>query len=132
MGSMNAAAGSGRTTTMKRDMIERSAVIVRNPRVEYRKLVDRGGAVLLNLETAAYHGLNETGSLIWETVGSGMTIDELVPRVAVHFEEAPPSLHTEIDAFVEDLVRRDLLRITESVTTLEETAGRPVEQDGGG
>ena len=86
-------------------------MIVRNPRVEYRKLADAGGAVLLNLDTAAYHGLNETGSLIWESVGDGMTLATLIPRVASFFEDPPPSLADEISAFIEDLIRRDLLRV---------------------
>lgn len=86
-------------------------MIIRNPRVEYRKLADGGGAVLLNLDTAAYHGVNETGSLIWESVREGKTLEDLVPQVAAVFEDAPPSLSEEIAAFVEDLVERDLLRI---------------------
>jgi hypothetical protein len=112
-------------------VIDGSAVIVRNPRVEFRKLADAGGAVLLNLDTAAYHGLNETGSLIWETVDQGMTLEDLVPRVASFFEDAPPSLADEIAAFVEDLVDRDLLRVDRSTTTSpEETVGRSVDQGG--
>lgn len=92
-------------------MIESTAVIIRNPRVEYRKLADDGGAVLLNLETAAYHGLNMTGSLIWETIDQGMTLEELVPQVASLFDDAPKELADEITAFVENLVERDLLRV---------------------
>jgi Coenzyme PQQ synthesis protein D (PqqD) len=98
-------------------MVERSAMIIRNPRVEYRKL-EEGGAVLLNLDTAAYHGLNQTGSAIWESVGDGKSIDTLVPEVALFFEDAPPSLDQEITSFIEDLVERDLLRIDH---------GRPAE-----
>ena len=86
---------------------------MRNPRVEHRKLADGGGAVLLNLDTAAYHGLNGTGSLIWESVGEGMTLASLIPRVASFFDDPPPSLANEIAAFIEDLIRRDLLRVAE-------------------
>ena len=92
-------------------MIERGAVIVRNPRVAYRKLAEGGGAVLLNLDTSAYHGLNETGSVIWESVGEGKAIDDLVPEVASYFDDAPRSLPAELAAFIEDLLERDLLRV---------------------
>jgi hypothetical protein len=92
-------------------MIESGAVIVRNPRVEYRKLAEGGGAVLLNLDTAAYHGLNQTGSLIWEAVGEGKPLGDVVPEVASFFEDAPAVLAAEVTTFIEDLIERDLLRV---------------------
>lgn len=92
-------------------MIESTAVIARNPRVEYRKLAEGGGAVLLNLDTAAYHGLNQTGSMIWETVGEGKPLGQVVPEVTALFEDAPPALSQEVTTFIEDLVERDLLRV---------------------
>jgi hypothetical protein len=92
-------------------MIDGRAMIVRNPKVEYRKLAEGGGAVLLNLDTAAYHGLNETGSLIWDTIGDGKPLAQLVPQVAAAFDQAPPTLADEVTAFVEELLERDLLRV---------------------
>jgi hypothetical protein len=108
---MGADPPGGRAAAMRRRMIDSTAVIVRNPRVEYRKLADGGGAVLLNLDTAAYHGLNQTGSVIWETVGDGKPLDQVVPQVAALFEDAPPTLAREVAMFIEDLVARDLLRV---------------------
>ena len=46
-------------------MIEETTILRRNPRVEYRGMGEREGGVLLHLDTAAYHGLNEVGALIW-------------------------------------------------------------------
>jgi hypothetical protein len=100
-------------------LIERGAVIVRNPRVAYRKLAEGGGAVLLNLDTSAYHGLNQTGSAIWEAVGEGKAIDELVPEVASNFDDAPPSMPAEVTAFIEDLLERDLLRVDDGHPSAE-------------
>jgi hypothetical protein len=108
---MGADPPDGRAAEMRRHMIEGTAVIVRNPRVEYRKLSDGGGAVLLNLDTASYHGLNQTGSVIWETVGDGKRLDQVVPEVAALFDDAPPALAREVTMFIEDLVERDLLRV---------------------
>src|SRR5687767_8314073 len=105
----------------RRPMIESGAVIVHNPRVEYRKLAEGGGAVLLNLDTAAYHGLNQTGSVIWETVGEGKPLRDLVPQVASFFEDAPPALSQEVTSFIEDLVERDLLRVDHDRPTGEPT-----------
>jgi hypothetical protein len=101
----------GRASGDAEAMIESTEMIIRNPRVEYRKLADGGGAVLLNLDTAAYHGVNQTGSMIWETVGDGKPVGEVVPQVAALFEDAPPALDQEVTLFIEDLVERDLLRV---------------------
>jgi Coenzyme PQQ synthesis protein D (PqqD) len=112
-------------------MIESTAMIVRNPRVEYRKLTDGGGAVLLNLDTAAYHGLNQTGSLIWETVGDGKPLDQLVPQVAALFDDAPPALAGEVTMFIEDLVERDLLRVDHADPTPGSIAPENAERGAG-
>lgn len=85
-------------------------VVARNPRVEYRKLAGDGGGVLLNLDTAAYHGVNRTGALIWECVGTGKRLRELIPEVAAHFTPAPPTIEADVAGFVDELVERDLLR----------------------
>jgi hypothetical protein len=114
-------------------MIEHTAVIVRNPRVEYRKLADRGGAVLLNLDTAAYHGLNQTGSVIWETLGEGKTLGDVLPEVASFFEDAPPTLADEVTAFIQDLLERDLLRVDHPSSTPEgEALGSPGDRRASG
>ena len=112
-------------------MIDSTAVIVRNPRVEYRKLADAGGAVLLNLDTAAYHGLNQTGSVIWETVGEGKPLGEVVPQVAALFEDAPPTLAREVTTFIEDLIERDLLRVDHAESTPEASVPRTTEEGAG-
>ena len=92
------------------------AIVIRNPRVRFRRLSGEGGGVLLNLDTAAYHGLNETGTLIWECVGEGRSIEELTHDVTAHFEDPPPTLGAELADFVHDLVERDLLQLIDAAT----------------
>ena len=46
-------------------MIDATTLLRRNPRVESRSMGEGEGGVLLHLDTAAYHGLNEVGVLIW-------------------------------------------------------------------
>ena len=79
-----------------------------NPRVEHRTLTG-GDAVLLHLDTAAYHGLNPVGELIWESVGSGTTFAELVATVRGRIEDAPPALEEDVAAFLSELIERDLV-----------------------
>jgi hypothetical protein len=89
--------------------MDEALVIRRNPRVQARKLAGSGGAVLLNLDTAAYHGVNETGWIIWDTVGDGIPFGQLLPEVEARIEDGPDTLDQEVEAFVAALLERHLL-----------------------
>lgn len=91
--------------------IDRSARISASPRATVRSLADGSGAVVLHLDTAAYHGLNEMGSLIWSIIEDGVTFDTLVARVGAEAEGAPATLEDEIAGFVRDLEARGLVSI---------------------
>ena len=90
--------------------IEPYTRIRRNPRVVFRRM--RGGeAVLLRLDTAAYHGLNATGAFIWEQVRDGITLEELVRATEAAVDDPPESLPSEVAGFVADLIERGLLEV---------------------
>lgn len=89
-------------------MIDAKTRIRPNPRVEHRTLTG-GEAVLLHLDTAAYHGLNATADLIWEAVGGGSTFGDLVTAIRERLADAPQALEDDIAAFVAALAERDLL-----------------------
>jgi Coenzyme PQQ synthesis protein D (PqqD) len=93
--------------------IEGSALIARNPRVAFHPLTEGQGGVLLHLDTAAYHGLNDVGFHIWELLGEELRFDQLVSLVKTRFADAPSDVDAEIGAYVQDLRARDLLRLTE-------------------
>jgi hypothetical protein len=84
-------------------------VISRNPQVVYRELAGEGGGVLLHLESGAYHGLNETGSLIWELIDGGLTFDALVTELRERLADPPDDLADETERFLADLSERDLI-----------------------
>jgi PqqD family protein of HPr-rel-A system len=84
-------------------------LIRRNPQVVYRELAGEGGAVLLHLESGAYHGLNETGSLIWELIDGGRTLDALVAELRERLANPPDDLADETERFLADLRERDLI-----------------------
>ena len=90
-------------------MTEQSSVLRRNPRVEYRTLADEGG-VLLHLDTASYHGVNEVGALVWELL-EGVTLDQLIGLLHLQLEDLPPSFEDEIRTYVSELVERDLILV---------------------
>jgi hypothetical protein len=86
------------------------AVLTRNPRVAYRELKD-GSAVLLHLDTGAYHGLNDVGSLVWGALETQLTLSALISTIRDRFEGAPATVADDVRSFVSDLVDRDLLRV---------------------
>jgi hypothetical protein len=91
--------------------IDPTAQISASSRATVRSLADGSGAVVLHLDTAAYHGLNEMGSLIWGIVEEGVTFGTLIERVRAEVDGAPPTLSDEITAFVRDLEARGLVTI---------------------
>ena len=94
--------------------IDSRALVRRNSRVVYRPLGGEEGAVVLHLDTAAYFGLNEVGSLIWSLVGDdGASVAQLRDGVRAEVDSPPPSLDDDVDRFVGDLVERDLLQLSE-------------------
>lgn len=90
-------------------MIDEAMVIRRNPRVVFRKLADEAGGVLLHLDTAAYHGLNEVGTLVWTLLEGAPTFGALLGDLRAQLEDVPSTFDAEISGFLEDLRQRDLV-----------------------
>ena len=79
----------------------------RNERAVYRELAS-GGGVLLHLDTAAYHSVNEIGALIW-TLIDGAAVEEIADRLAKELRAPPPSLVDDVREFIDALADRDLV-----------------------
>ena len=86
-----------------------NGAIRRNPQVVYRELAGDGGGVLLHLESGAYHGINETGSLIWELLDGERDFTALVADLRDQLDGAPDDLGAETERFLADLRERDLI-----------------------
>ena len=65
--------------------------------------------MLLHLESGAYHGLNETGSLIWDLIDGERDFAALVAGLRERLEDAPDDLDAETERFLADLRERDLI-----------------------
>jgi hypothetical protein len=90
-------------------MIEATTVLRRNPRVEYRSMGEGEGGVLLHLDTAAYHGLNEVGALIWRLLEEPKAFDTLLLELRDRLEQLPPGFEEEIGQFITELTERGLV-----------------------
>ena len=68
-------------------------------------------AVLLDLETETYFGLNPVGSRFWKLVTTAPTIREALDVMIEEYDVAPEELERDMKGLIEDLVSRGLLRI---------------------
>jgi Coenzyme PQQ synthesis protein D (PqqD) len=91
--------------------IERDQMIRPNPRSTFRELAEGSGGVLLHLDTAAYHGLNQIGVAIWSLIQPGITFGALVDALRSQITDAPAALDDDVATFLDDLRQRDLVLI---------------------
>jgi predicted Rdx family selenoprotein len=89
-----------------------AARVRRHPRAAFRELGGDEGAVLLQLDSGGYHGVNAMGSLIWELMEDGPTVAELIASVRDRVIDPPREVDDEVRAFVSDLAERDLVEVT--------------------
>jgi hypothetical protein len=78
-----------------------------------RELSAGEGAVLLHLESGAYHGVNPVGELIWELLEEERTVEGLVEAVRNRTEDPPATLEDDVVRFLESVQERDLLVVSE-------------------
>lgn len=89
--------------------LEADTIVRRSPRAVYRKLSDGEGGVLLHLDSAAYHGVNETGALVWEHIEDAPTFTSLIASLDGELDAQPEHWSDEIAAFLDELRERDLV-----------------------
>jgi hypothetical protein len=89
--------------------MQRQATIEKNPRVAYREYADGERAVLLDLETGAYFGINRIGSRIWALLDENVTMDRLLADLATELEDAPENLEADVERFLGALHERGLI-----------------------
>ena len=87
--------------------IEPGTSVRRSPRASFRRL-ENGSAVVLHLDTAQYHGLNEVGAAIWE-LADGRSFQEIVDELREQIEDPPEQLEDEVAEFLEALHDRELV-----------------------
>lgn len=77
------------------------------------RIVD-GEAVLLDLASGKYFGLNEVGSCVWEALEQDVTVAALQERLLAEFEVDPTTLRADLNELLSDLERRGLIAVESS------------------
>ena len=78
------------------------------PRILCKDLGDE--AILLDLETETYFGLNASGSRLWKLLTTASTIRDAFKVMIEEYDVPPDELLSDMGALIEDLVGRGLLR----------------------
>lgn len=77
-------------------------------RVQWR-VVD-GEAVVIDVDSTYYYGLNRTGTVVWLLLAErAMSREDLVAYVASEYGRPPAEVDGDVAALLEDLVRERLV-----------------------
>jgi hypothetical protein len=68
-----------------------------------------GEAVILDVESGTYFGLNAVGTRIWELIEAGKTLDQVCSKLLDEFEVAPEQLEGDVSALAGELQQRRLI-----------------------
>lgn len=85
------------------------AVPAKNPKVVHSRLAE-GEAVLLHLESGAYHELNPIGALIWDLLDGSRTAGDIAGEIRARIADAPDDLDGVVTTYLAQLRDRDLIR----------------------
>ncbi len=86
-----------------------STLVRRNSRVVSQRLAGAQGAVLLHLDTSAYHSINEVGAFIWDLIAEPLPAERLNELVATRFPDGPGSMADDVSEFLQSLSERGLI-----------------------
>ncbi len=75
------------------------------------RVVD-GEAVLLDLESGKYFGLNPVGSRVWELLQEETTVTALCERMGAEFEVESATLRADVVELIEQLRERRLVHVS--------------------
>ncbi len=70
-----------------------------------------GEAVLLNIQTGRYFGLNEVGTTVWSLLKTPCSIEDILQHMQELYEVSSDALQEDLLQFLADMEKRNLLRI---------------------
>jgi hypothetical protein len=73
-----------------------------------------GEAVLLDLDTETYFGLNAVGARFWDLLTTSGSVDVALEALTREFDAAPETLRRDVEELADTLIARGLLRIADA------------------
>lgn len=96
------------TSESGRKQVEQGSFPARNPKVVHSQLAE-GEAVLLHLDSGAYHELNPIGAVIWDLLDGSRSKAQIVDEVRERVDDAPDDLEEIVADYLAQLRERDLI-----------------------
>jgi Coenzyme PQQ synthesis protein D (PqqD) len=78
-----------------------------SPDVVFRDL--EGEAVILDLASGRYFGLNAVGTRIWTLLDAGTPVDRIVSTIADEYDADPEQITRDVNALIDELSSRGLI-----------------------
>jgi hypothetical protein len=70
------------------------------------------GAILMNTSSGACFELNGVGTLIWDLIGRGLTLEAIVDEIVKGYETDAATARSDLERLVDDLARQGIVRVT--------------------
>ena len=70
-----------------------------------------GEAVILNLESEQYFGLDKLGTRVWQEIAAGSTLEQIYTNLLETYDVEPESLRGDLGNLLTDLVEQGLLEV---------------------
>ena len=65
--------------------------------------------VLLDYDRGIYYGLNPVGARVWQLLGDGSTVDQIIDRLTDEYDVARATLEADVTALLRDLEAKELV-----------------------
>jgi len=98
---------------LEQELSESSVIVANQEQISS----DLGGeAVILNLKTGVYHGLNEVGALIWTLIQEPKVVRDIKQILLQEYEVEPNQCDRDLKALLEDLLAAGLIDVKNNTT----------------
>lgn len=94
-------------------MITKNTIPVKNPSILCTELDEE--AVLLDLNTKCYYGLNEVALVIWGLIDGEIKVDGIVENICSKFDVTPQNAMKSVVRLLEELNGNKLINFKASV-----------------
>ncbi|MSP25169.1 MAG: PqqD family protein [Myxococcales bacterium] len=71
-----------------------------------------GEAILLDLASGTYFGLDGVGTLLWELFEQGTTVGEATARIVAVYDVDATTARSDLEELLSELTRRGLVRVS--------------------
>ncbi|MBW4608475.1 MAG: lasso peptide biosynthesis PqqD family chaperone [Hassallia sp. WJT32-NPBG1] len=98
---------------LDREILESSIIVANEEQISS----DLGGeAVILNLKTGVYHGLNEVGARIWNLIEQPSSVSDIKQTLLQEYEVEAQQCDRDLKALLEDLLAAGLIDVKNNTT----------------